>query len=514
MSNYSILLIVNEKVSKENGIFLPNGTLFLTESLLASHLAFNLQTNYNANLQIASLSKLEIEKTQVSKVLDNYDLIICSNERIRKLIPEYFNHNKKRFLCISSSEIDRDIGQFINSQKYIQIKNYSFNRAILRANYYKSIIRENFDFKAPKQIKNFGNKIIIALEKNNSDLIEENELFSWLERIIKKCDTYLKKLEVIIRPHPRELETNLDLIEELLNKNFADKKILLRNYTDLESELNDCRVFITNTSSAACVAFLKGIKVIATGDNSPLYGFVEREINSKTLKEENHSRINEFIAKISYSHFSISEIISGVASSYIDMPEKRNSQVLSDFLEGQHGGDTNVETNLYNFFQKEFNVKSILDLGCGMGANVVHARSKGFEVFGIDGTKVPDDDFFFKVDYRKGSSNLNRNFDLCWCVEFVEHIEEKYIHNFMEDILLCNYIILSAAPPGWRGTGHVNCRKESYWISLIEGYGYKFIPEITKQIRDLSILTYKGKIRPEHKQFVRLRGLFFSKENS
>jgi 2-polyprenyl-3-methyl-5-hydroxy-6-metoxy-1,4-benzoquinol methylase len=71
---------------------------------------------------------------------------------------------------------------------------------------------------------------------------------------------------------------------------------------------------------------------------------------------------------------------------------------------------------------------------------VFEARKLGLSVIGVDGdfTLVREQPELFVVhDFTKGKLEnfqkyyLTAEFDLIWCVEFVEHIDETYVDNWM-----------------------------------------------------------------------------------
>ena len=99
-------------------------------------------------------------------------------------------------------------------------------------------------------------------------------------------------------------------------------------------------------------------------------------------------------------------------------------------------------------------------------------------------------------------------YDIGWSVEFVEHVEEKYIPNYMPCFQSCNTVVITYAPPGWEGHHHVNLKDEDYWIQTFATNGLNHNAELTKQLREHSTMNLgkKGK-----KAFVRNRGLVFTK---
>ena len=92
------------------------------------------------------------------------------------------------------------------------------------------------------------------------------------------------------------------------------------------------------------------------------------------------------------------------------------------------------------------------------------------------------------------------NFDLCWCVEFLEHVKEKYASNYFNTFAKCKYVFCTFAPIGKGGYHHVNLQNEAYWIRMFEKYNFKYDKKNTEKIRSSSTI---------HKNFVRSFGLLF-----
>ena len=185
--------------------------------------------------------------------------------------------------------------------------------------------------------------------------------------------------------------------------------------------------------------------------------------------------------------------------------------MIKNEIVNEHAGSTNIDVGLFSFLKKNSDIKSIFDIGCGPGGNVDFCKNLGFQAYGVDGDKnsIPKRNNFKYVDYRFGPSDFNDQFDLAWSIEFAEHIEEKYIENFVKDYLKCKILIFTAAPIGWGGVGHVNEQNQDYWIKKLESYGFKLDIEATNLIRKVSTLEFKNEIRQKRKQFVKNRGLLF-----
>ena len=178
---------------------------------------------------------------------------------------------------------------------------------------------------------------------------------------------------------------------------------------------------------------------------------------------------------------------------------------------GGHQNKTHLDNGALDWLIKTFDAKSFLDIGCGPGGMVELAKSKGLLVKGIDGDhtlKRPNETDYTLHDFTKAPLIPDFEYDIGWSVEFVEHVEEKYISNYMPCFQSCNTVVITYAPPGWEGHHHVNLKDEDYWIQTFATNGLKHNAEMTHQLRQHSTMNLgkKGK-----KAFVRNRGLVFTK---
>ena len=107
---------------------------------------------------------------------------------------------------------------------------------------------------------------------------------------------------------------------------------------------------------------------------------------------------------------------------------------------------------------------------------------------------------FYLHDYSKGFFETNLYFDLCWCVEFLEHVDALYADNYFDTFKKCRYVFCTFAPKGKGGYHHVNTQDEAYWIETFEKFDFKYQEEETKAIRASSTI---------NKNFIRNHGLLF-----
>jgi len=175
---------------------------------------------------------------------------------------------------------------------------------------------------------------------------------------------------------------------------------------------------------------------------------------------------------------------------------------------GGHLNITHTDHGALNYIKNKFNINSMLDIGCGPGGQMQLAKQLGIESsIGIDGFPGPKRCEEVEItihDFTLGPyEHGDSQYDLAWSCEFVEHVYEKYIPNFMNSFKKCKYVIMTYAPPGKGGHHHVNCREEKYWIEVFQNNNFVFDQKITNNLRKESSMK---------NNFIRNHGLFFINE--
>ena len=177
---------------------------------------------------------------------------------------------------------------------------------------------------------------------------------------------------------------------------------------------------------------------------------------------------------------------------------------------GGHGWKTHLDHGLIDHMIKKYQPKSCLDIGCGPGGMVELLNDKDIHCFGIDGDFLlvrQHPEKFLLHDFTTGVATLDQDYDWAYSCEFLEHVEEQYIKNFMPAFQRCRYVTVTHATPGMAGHHHVNLRGDQYWIDVFSEWGFKHDPEETQQIRDISTMNLD--LKP-HRQFFKSTGLFFT----
>ena len=133
------------------------------------------------------------------------------------------------------------------------------------------------------------------------------------------------------------------------------------------------------------------------------------------------------------------------------MPELVTDDHLGGFVPG--GDKATWYPALWQWFVRDCGVHFVLDVGCGDGVALRYFRDLDCNVVGIDGVEQIDRDIV-RHDFNDGPwlHPLNVNFDLCWCCEFVEHVEERYMPNYLEAFTLARYVLMTHAEPDSKDT--------------------------------------------------------------
>lgn len=169
---------------------------------------------------------------------------------------------------------------------------------------------------------------------------------------------------------------------------------------------------------------------------------------------------------------------------------------------GGHLGITHVDHGALRWLRDHFSVRSMLDIGCGPGGMRRIAESLGVSWVGVDGDAsvlTPSPQHILH-DFTRGPLILRVQFDLAWSTEFVEHVEERYILNYMPAFERCRLVLLTGAPPGKSGHHHVNCRTGEYWRGVFASRGFALDEGATAAIRQASTMA---------REFIRKYGLVF-----
>ena len=160
------------------------------------------------------------------------------------------------------------------------------------------------------------------------------------------------------------------------------------------------------------------------------------------------------------------------------------------------GGDPNTYyPDLWKHLIDTFGATSVLDVGCGEGNALSWFRDQGLEAFGIDG--LPEN---VKITRSKGikceeidftvSQFKDRTYDLIWCCEVVEHVEERFVQNLIDTFKCGEFVAMTHALPRQGGYHHVNCKPKEYWTDHMVKNGFKYLEKETIEAKNFEPQRY------------------------
>lgn len=148
---------------------------------------------------------------------------------------------------------------------------------------------------------------------------------------------------------------------------------------------------------------------------------------------------------------------------------------------------------------EKYGFTSVLDIGSGVGVNCRWFFDHGIEAYCVEGfpdylaNAVMPRDRMIAHDYTKGPYAPERTFDLGWSSEFVEHVEEQYVPNFMATFKRCHYVCMTHATPGQGGYHHVNEQTNDYWIQKMQEAGFTHLEADSQWMQATGPNTHYGR---------------------
>lgn len=183
---------------------------------------------------------------------------------------------------------------------------------------------------------------------------------------------------------------------------------------------------------------------------------------------------------------------------------------------------------MWKYLVGKFDIKSVIDIGCGFGYSLDYfINNLNLEGVGVEGSdKVTElalnNNVITCHNYATdGPLKFSKTFDLAWSTEFVEHVEEQYLDNFVATFKCAKYLAITYAYIKQYGHHHVNENTEDYWLEQITSRGFTYDEETTRELRQKTIEDWKDPRSPVDQSKVEgweapyhfaTRGLFFKND--
>jgi hypothetical protein len=164
-----------------------------------------------------------------------------------------------------------------------------------------------------------------------------------------------------------------------------------------------------------------------------------------------------------------------------------------------------ISHNLWKFIIGELAVKSLIDLGCGMGVSSRYFLDLGVDVLCLEGssdaiahTRLPKDRIV-QHDFTLGPWWPARTYDAVWCVEFVEHVGRHYAKNYLPVMHRAALIFVTSA--GYGGYHHVEIHEKWWWRGRMTAHGFVYLDRFSEIGRNLSKVNVSREGEAEHLAF-------------
>lgn len=135
-------------------------------------------------------------------------------------------------------------------------------------------------------------------------------------------------------------------------------------------------------------------------------------------------------------------------------------------------------------------IKSIADVGCGSGGYAAEFHRRGLRTVTCErsprgrkyATQQGLDCQFFDLAFPDITVK-GLPVDLTYSLEVAEHIPSSLAEAFVTFLTEASHsVVLSAAPPGQGGQGHINEQPQSYWIAKFDARGFRHQPDKSSRI--------------------------------
>jgi cyclopropane fatty-acyl-phospholipid synthase-like methyltransferase len=166
-----------------------------------------------------------------------------------------------------------------------------------------------------------------------------------------------------------------------------------------------------------------------------------------------------------------------------------------------HGDPLTFVPRVWDWAIATFAPRRLIDVGCGEGHAVKYFRERGVDAYGIEGCAmaahagIVDPAHIMTYDFTfPDPAPVIYDVDLVWSCEFVEHVEEQYVENFLRVFdHATKAVLLTHAFPGQGGYHHVNCQPPLYWSELMFHRGFIVDQDLTAASRALAPHSHWGR---------------------
>mmetsp|Transcript_11634 Transcript_11634/g.17800 ORF Transcript_11634/g.17800 Transcript_11634/m.17800 type:complete len:388 (+) Transcript_11634:92-1255(+) len=273
------------------------------------------------------------------------------------------------------------------------------------------------------------------------------------------------------------------------------------------------------TFTAIIVAICQLLIVYNQFQNNPPQIISDRPILSSSIDNDRHTSSNDAASTLSdniddelpddYPYGLVIPKTAAVALPSVRISAEEDAQVDRKFYGGAGdkphlGGFTSfdpmgVSPTLWKHMVEHIGMKSLLDVGCGIGIStswfVLHGLDYVHCVEGshdavekslLPGLKqtghVPNNTIYglTEHDFSRGPWWPERTVDVAWCVEFSEHVGRNFQLNYFTSFRKAALIFMTHSH--WGGWHHVEVHRNEWWVERMEMMGFVYSNTLTEMM--------------------------------
>ena len=194
----------------------------------------------------------------------------------------------------------------------------------------------------------------------------------------------------------------------------------------------------------------------------------------------------EAVYPLYWMKFSISNV-SNVNTLFVGTPQ--DSDINNKGGNLFFGDPASFSPKVYDYIIKRFNVKSMLDVGSGLGYLPAYIFSEyHIPVIGIEGLEFNIANAIYPLNYHDLTEEAYHcsQVDLVNCVEVVEHIDPKYLDYLLDTLTRGKVLLMTHATPEQHGDFHLNEQYSDYWVEKLKTRGFGLLALDTQIVRHLA----------------------------
>ncbi len=151
------------------------------------------------------------------------------------------------------------------------------------------------------------------------------------------------------------------------------------------------------------------------------------------------------------------------------------------------GDPMTFSPHVWNYVIERFAIRSVLDLGSGLGYSSEFFFKKGMKVIAVDGMEENTKKSLYPtLQFDITTGPINCQVDLVHCQEVVEHISEDFLDNVLNSLACGKIILMTNALPGQGGFHHINEQDFDYWVKHLANINCHLLHEDTRRIRAIA----------------------------